>query len=305
MCTGSGFDGDPDKEPELLSDWQTPLAIAASGAGLAGTSAVVLGYLLHVDPFGHFHFSVLDEVVGLACFMPSFFFNLGVYISLKNRKPQFQTYLKIDESGQRHLVGELGKDVKFEEEPEEPMSKLSSKWDIFQTGVEIYAFSKSIKGARTSLIVVSPLLFSLVVFISVLSQEMLLRGVGLTWLSMWYSDRLAEAGMDNVCYITGCSVNSISMWLTFFTVSLSTFLVMYGLKNSSREKRSKMQNVLSEKLEEFDTGKDGTMDKEKIAKKMDRLFDTSVVVSSLNMLEVMLDGVSALMISCYLSSSRA
>lgn len=38
--------------------------------GIPGTAAVVAAYYLHLDPYGHFHWSSADALVGLACVAP-------------------------------------------------------------------------------------------------------------------------------------------------------------------------------------------------------------------------------------------
>lgn len=291
MCTGSGFDGEPENEPEWLSRLQTPLAAAASGTGITGTIAIILGYLLHVDPLGHMQFSILDVEVGLGCFVPSFFFHLGVLVSLSNDLEP-QTYMKIDGSGDRQIVTEVRKDKKDRTRSHSPFSKLSSQWDLFQTGVKAYAVTKSVKGGRDSIASVSPLLLIPVVFISVLAQEMLLRGVGLTWLSMWFSDRLSEGGVEDICYANGCSILSIANWSAVFVLSCGK-LGMLGLKNDrTNKRRSEMREMLEEQLGEFEGAQNQMPDNASLAKRVDMIVDTSVVMNYVSSLEVLLDGVS-------------
>lgn len=44
--------------------------MSCSTLGIPGSIAVVAGYYLHIDPYGHLHWSLPDALTGLACALP-------------------------------------------------------------------------------------------------------------------------------------------------------------------------------------------------------------------------------------------
>lgn len=46
------------------------MSLACRSIGLPGTAAILAGYYLHLDPYGHLHWSSPDALVGLAAAVP-------------------------------------------------------------------------------------------------------------------------------------------------------------------------------------------------------------------------------------------
>ncbi len=46
------------------------VSLACRSIGLPGTAAILAGYYLHLDPYGHLHWSSPDALVGLAAAVP-------------------------------------------------------------------------------------------------------------------------------------------------------------------------------------------------------------------------------------------
>ncbi len=46
------------------------MSLACRSVGLPGTAAILAGYYLHLDPYGHLHWSSPDALVGLAAAVP-------------------------------------------------------------------------------------------------------------------------------------------------------------------------------------------------------------------------------------------
>lgn len=46
------------------------MSLACRAVGLPGTAAILAGYYLHLDPYGHLHWSSADALVGLAGAVP-------------------------------------------------------------------------------------------------------------------------------------------------------------------------------------------------------------------------------------------
>ncbi len=74
---GSSGGGGP---PELPPMTRRVLALLVEYGGLYGSAACILGYFLHIDPFGGLHWSAADALLGLQLYAPLLLFDALVML---------------------------------------------------------------------------------------------------------------------------------------------------------------------------------------------------------------------------------
>lgn len=179
----------------------------ATSAGITGSLALVLGYLLHVDPLGNLHFDLQSTSVGLACFLPSFVFKSGLMaVLLTTKDAEFSSLFMpnmeklnnrdAEDRGRRlHEIGSSPSDVQIVKE------SIKHYCGYRATG------ALSLKDLREN-----PVFIGLD-FLCVLSQEMLFRAVLLTFASLWLSDRFYQAGSEDLFFSSGVPTIDAAKWL--------------------------------------------------------------------------------------------
>ncbi|GMH38700.1 hypothetical protein BSKO_06584 [Bryopsis sp. KO-2023] len=238
-------EGDPDNEGKGTKkdkDLEKFLMYTGTYGGVSGTAAIVLGYLLGIDPFGNLHFDLHDLLIGFECMLPSFFFQFVFLSRSIQQRPSGGKMISIASEDGKMVIEPVS--VGSDQAPQSN-SKLEKELEILKQATRAYAMkwvldnSRDIKGTTGSL----PL-FVLFLTISTLGREMLLKGVGLTALSLWVRDRLYEAGAQDLFFDTNFPTVDAAKWGALIIVA-GGILARFGASlQDTKDRREKLKGIL-------------------------------------------------------------
>ncbi|GBF89787.1 hypothetical protein Rsub_02957 [Raphidocelis subcapitata] len=208
---GGGGSGDGDAPsggpPELPPQLRRLLVLLVEYGGVYGTAASLLGYFLHIDPFGNFHAAADDALLGLRLYAPLLLFDALVMVpDYAPKEEQADAVNRIFFGPAAALRSALEKGGGGADAPAagggaaaapvpEPSPLLRA-----QLSLELLQSFQTRANPTMGLSVWSE---GAVAAVAALADEMLYRAVALTFLAGWLKDRFFEAGFDDDVALAG------------------------------------------------------------------------------------------------------
>ncbi|KAL0040752.1 hypothetical protein WJX79_004303 [Trebouxia sp. C0005] len=186
----------------VARQWNAFTSLAPGSIGLPGTAAILAGYYLHLDPYGHLHWSSPDALVGLAAAVPIALGDATLMIpdfSAKSTKK----YIKLNPS---LLQAEAAQQSAMAGTPFEVAVTQREQQNIVQETLEMWQRKAVLENPGLDF---TPPVEGLIILLNHLANEMLVRAIILKGLSGWVTDRLYEAGAEDTLSLAGDASMSI------------------------------------------------------------------------------------------------
>ncbi|KAL0055785.1 hypothetical protein WJX82_004303 [Trebouxia sp. C0006] len=153
----------------VAREWKAFMSLVPMSIGLPGTAAILASYYIHLDPYGHLHWSSPDALA-----------NASEASSTKQSATAGAPFeVGVRQRGQQNIV-------------QETLEMWQRKAVLENPGLDF-----------------TPPVEALIILLNHLANEMLLRAIILKGLSGWVTDRLYEAGAEDTLSLAGDASMSI------------------------------------------------------------------------------------------------